>query len=334
MEVLLANPKVLVLGSVPKPWLADVSQIASVEEEPVELSLSADEMIGKLKGVDVLMPTLVPQISAKVIESCPQLKMVANIAVGYDKVDIVAATKAGVLVTNTPGVLDETCADFAFGLMLASARRIAEADRFIRSGQFEGWKSQLLLGQDIYKKTIGIIGFGRIGQAVARRAAGFGMRILYLAHRKGMTQTDLPAEPVDLDTLLRQSDFISLHCPLNKETHHLIGESQFAKLKPNCILINTARGAVIDEKALVKALEAKQLAGCGLDVFENEPAITAELLQMENVVLAPHVASATMETRAKMTQLASDSVIQALAGTLPKTAVNPEVWPTFLKRLS
>lgn len=320
------------LGSVPNEWLSEVSRIASVEEEQVEQSLSEDQLIGKLQGVDVLMPTLVPQVSKKVIESCRQLKMVANIAVGYDKVDIDAATKAGVLVTNTPGVLDETCADFAFGLMLSAARRIAEADRFVRDGHFDGWKSRLLLGYDVHDKTIGIIGFGRIGQAVARRALGFGMKVLFLAHRAGMSHPN--AQGVDLDVLLRQSDFISLHCRLTKDTHHLLGEKEFAKLKPNCILVNTARGAVVNEKALVKALAAKQLAACGLDVFEHEPQVEPELLKMENVVLAPHIASATMETRAAMTKLASNSVIQALSGTLPKTAVNPEVWPSFLKRLS
>lgn len=297
--------------------------------------ISAERLLRELADKDGIIAVLQDKFNAAVFAACPQLKVVGNVAVGYDNIDISEATRHGVLVTNTPGVLDDTTADLAFALLMSVARRIVEADRFARSGQWKHWRSDLLLGTDVSRKTIGIIGMGRIGQAMARRARGFAMNVVYTQRNRvsSVVEDSLQAQYMSMEQLLGTADFVSLHCPLNENTRHLIGEKQLALMKSNAFLINTARGPIVDEVALVKALQARSLAGAGLDVFEREPAITAELLSMDNVVLAPHVGSATVETRSAMASLAVSGVLSALRGELPENAVNPEVWPEFIKRL-
>jgi len=264
----------------------------------------------------------------ELLQSTPRLKVVANFAVGFNNVAVDSATQLGVVVTNTPGVLTETTADFAWTLLMAAARRVVEADKFARAGKFKAWGPRMFLGYDIYGKTLGLVGLGRIGQAVARRAAGFNMRVVFhdpesIPDRiiKELGVTRLP-----FDELLRVSDFISLHVPLFPETHHLLNDQTFALMKPTCIVINTSRGPVVDEKALVRAVRDGKIAGAGLDVFEREPEIEPELFAMGNVILAPHIASASHETRLRMCMMAADNLIAALKGERPPNLVNPEVW--------
>jgi glyoxylate reductase len=293
--------------------------------------LPATELLKAIKGFDAVICTLEDVISDDVMAACSNLKLVANVAVGYDNIDVEAATKRGILVTNTPGVLDETTADLAFALLMACARRVAEADRYVRDRLWKDWTPDLMLGVDVYGKTLGIIGYGRIGQAMGRRGQGFGMEVLY-TRRPGSSNTDPHA--VSLDELLARSDFVSLHCPLTKETHHLIGEKQLSLMKPGAILINTARGAVVDSTALIAALASGRLHGAALDVYEGEPKVPEELLTMDNVVLAPHIGSATVETRSAMARLAAKGALSAFAGELPANAVNPKVWPQFSANLN
>lgn len=299
--------------------------------------LAPDLLDERMKAADALICLLDDTMSEAVMSEHPRLKMIANVAVGYDNVDVEAATRCGILVTNTPGVLDETTADLAFGLILACARRIAEGDWFVRAGRWTGWTPQLMLGADVYGKTLGIVGMGRIGRAVARRAHGFGMKVLYTTRSQpaNKIQDDLPdCQWAILDELLSASDYISLHCPLTKETYHLIGERELSLVKPGSILVNTARGAILDQSALVKALESGRLRGAGLDVFEDEPHVPEPLLTLRNVVLTPHVGSASIETRSAMAELAAQGVDSAFSGKLPTNAVNSNVWERFLNRLN
>lgn len=285
-------------------------------------------LLEKVKGVDAILSLLTDTIDAEVMDAAgPNLKVIANYAVGYNNIDVEEATKRGIMVTNTPGVLTETTADLAWALMMAIARRIVEADRFVREGKFRGWEPMLLLGTDVHGATLGIVGFGRIGQAMARRALGFNMKVLYYdsARVPEQVEKELKATYVDLPTLLRESDFVSLHVPLTKETHHLIGEKELRMMKKGAYLINTARGPVVDEKALVKALKEGWIKGAALDVFENEPEVEPELLKLENVVLAPHIASASYATRSRMSIMAAENIIKALSGEIPPNLVNPEV---------
>jgi glyoxylate reductase len=299
-------------------------------------SLTAGELLKAIKGHDAVVCVFDDVMSDQVMAATPDLKVIANVAVGYDNVDVDAATRRGILVSNTPGVLNETTADLAFGLLMACARRIAEGDRYIRNRQWKGFTPDLMVGLDVYGKTLGIVGYGRIGQAMGRRAQGFGMKILYTRRSlSGGGADGSYQEPhaATLDELLAKSDFVSLHCPLNKETHHLIGERQLSLMKPDAILINTARGGVIDQGALISALARGQLRGAGLDVFADEPKVPDELIAMNNVVLTPHIGSASVETRSAMARLAAQAVLSAFAGNLPSNAVNPEVWPRFLETL-
>lgn len=285
-------------------------------------------LLEKVKGVDAILSLLTDAIDAEVMDAAgSNLKVIANYAVGYNNIDVEEATKRGIMVTNTPGVLTETTADLAWALMMAIARRIVEADRFVREGKFRGWEPMLLLGTDVHGATLGIVGFGRIGQAMARRALGFNMKVLYYDNARVPEQIEkeLKATYVDLPTLLKESDFVSLHVPLTKETHHLIGEKELRMMKRGAYLINTARGPVVDEKALVKALKEGWIKGAALDVFENEPEVEPELLKLENVVLAPHIASASYATRSKMSIMAAENIIKALSGEIPPNLVNPEV---------
>ena len=299
-----------------------------VELNSEDRILPKQELIAHLRNKDGALTLLTDAIDLEVLESTPRLKAVANFAVGFNNVAVDSATKLGVVITNTPGVLTETTADFAWTLLMAAARRVVEADKFARAGKFKAWGPKMFLGYDIYGKTLGLVGLGRIGQAVARRAAGFNMRVVFhdpesIPDRiiKELGVTRLP-----FDELLRVSDFISLHVPLFPETHHLLNDHTFALMKPTCIVINTSRGPVVDEKALVRAVRDGKIAGAGLDVFEREPEIEPELFAMENVILAPHIASASHETRLRMCMMAADNLIAALKGERPPNLVNPQVW--------
>jgi glyoxylate reductase len=259
--------------------------------------------------------------------STPGLKCVSNVAVGFDNIDVGAATAHKVMVTNTPGVLDDATADFAFTLLMATARRVVEADNFTRTGSFHGWAIDMMLGQDVFDATLGIVGIGRIGRGVAHRAKGFNMRVLYYDPQPLPPEAEeqLNAQRASLDRLIAESDFISVHVPLTQDTMHLISTPQFNAMKRNAILVNTSRGPVVDEAALVEALTAKKLAGAGLDVYEREPAVHPGLIPMPNVILAPHIASATVRTRSEMSAMAARNMATAVRGGRPPNLVNPEV---------
>lgn len=285
--------------------------------------------LGELaKDAEALVVLLAERIDDAVLQALPRLRIVANLGVGVDNIDLPAATRRGVLVTNTPEVLTEATADLAWALLLAVARRIVEADVDLRREGFPGWTFlPKHLGVDVYGKTMGIVGFGRIGQAVARRACGFAMTILYYSRtRKPKAEESLASQWTPLEDLLRESDFLVLCVPLTRETHHLIGARELSLMKREAILVNVARGPVVDEEALVSALKKGRILGAGLDVFEREPKVHPGLLALRNVVLTPHIGSATWATRRKMAALAVDNVLAALEGRRPPTLVNSEIW--------
>lgn len=286
-----------------------------------------DEVLRRVAGKEALICLLTEKINDELLDVAPTLRIVANVAVGFDNIDIPACTRRKIVATNTPGVLDETTADFAFTLLVSVARRVLEGDRLTRSGQWRGWNLDQLCGADIHGKTLGLLGFGRIGRAVARRARGFNMRILYNdAVRAPLdVEHELGARYVDRDTLLAEADFLSLHVPLMPETRHLMSGELFGKMKPTAFVINTSRGPVVDEAALVAALNAKQIAGAALDVYENEPVIHPGLVSREDVILAPHIASASVETRTKMAMMAAQNTVALFTGQRPPNALNPEV---------
>jgi glyoxylate reductase len=278
---------------------------------PIERNVLLEHLrTGKYQA---LLTTLADKVNDELLDAAPGLKIVANFAVGYDNIDLPACTKRNVLVSNTPGVLSEATADQALALILAVARRVVEGHTLVASNQWLGWAPIQLLGRDITGRTLGIIGMGRIGQEVAKRAKSFDMKVLYFNRKRDLeAELSLNVHYADLQTLLKESDVISIHCPYTKETHHLIGESELKQIKPNTILVNTARGPIIHEAALVKALQEKRLWGAGLDVFEFEPKVTDELKTMPNVVLAPHLGSATEGTRDAMITLAAEAIIAVL----------------------
>jgi glyoxylate reductase len=259
--------------------------------------------------------------------SLPGLKIVSNVAVGFDNIDLEVATRQGVMVTNTPGVLTDTTADFAFALLMAAGRRVAEGDRLLRRGGFQGWGIDMLLGQDLHGATLGLVGVGRIGGAVARRAKGFDMRILYTdaVSLPADVEQELGARRVELAELLREADFVSLHVPLTDETRHLISSEELAQMKPTAVLVNTSRGPVVDEAALAAALAEGQIFAAGLDVFEREPEVHPGLLGLENAVLTPHIASGSVRTRSEMCAIAARNMIAGLRGERPPNLLNPEV---------
>lgn len=298
--------------------------------------LAQEELQTMASDKDAIICNLTNKIDDRFFAACPDIKLVANVAVGYDNICLESARKHGVIVSNTPGVLTETTADLAFSLILGTARRITQAEKYLRDGKWTRFSLNLLLGVDVHHKTLGIVGFGRIGQAVAARARGFSMKILY-SQRKQVSQeieNSLQAEFVSLEELLKRSDFVSLHCPLTKESRDLIGKEQLQLMKKTAILINTARGAIVNESALSEALKTETIGGAGLDVYEHEPEVTEGLLEQENVVLLPHIGSASIETRTAMGQLAVDAVNNAFKGQMPTNLVNAELWDEFLKRSS
>lgn len=284
------------------------------------------EVIAGLKGRDALLCNILDRVDGELLDACPGLKVVANFGVGFNNINVAEATARKIPVTNTPGVLTDATADMAFALLLAVARRLGEGERMVRAQKWPGWQPLQLLGADVSGATLGIVGFGRIGQAVARRARAFGMRVIYWNRSAAIGALVGDATRASLEEVLRQSDFISLHVAYTSETHHMLGAPQIALMKPTAFVINTARGAVIDEVALVRALQAKQIAGAGLDVFEREPQLTPGLAELENVVLAPHLGSATIGTRTKMGMIAMKNLLAVCAGQRPPNCVNPEVF--------
>lgn len=284
---------------------------------------SKKEILRGIQGKDALISLLTDPIDKEIIDASPHLKIIANYAAGVDNIDISRATHKGIWVTNTPGVLTETTADLTWALILSIARRIIQGDGIMRQRIFKGWAPKLLLGQDVYKKTLGIIGMGEIGRAVARRAKGFNMPILYHNRtRDKSNEKKLNASFVDLETLLSHSDFITLHVPLTTETYHLIGEKEFKMMKKSAYLINTSRGKCVHETALIQALSNGWIQGAALDVFEHEPKIASRLVELSNIVLVPHIGSATRETRGKMAIMAAENVLAAFRGEIPPNCVN------------
>lgn len=306
-------------------WLKGHAEVTGNASDHV---LTTGELKAAAHDADGVLSLLTDRIDTAVLEEWPRVRVIANFAVGYNNIDLDAATRRGVLVTNTPGVLTETTADFAWCLLMATARRIVEADRFTREGRFTAWGPRMLLGHDVFGKTLGLVGFGRIGQAVARRAGGFGMRILFYDPQPVSDEVaaGLGAESASLERILRESDFISLHVPLMKETQHLLDDDAFGKMKPNCIVVNTSRGPVVDEKALVRALEQGRISGAGLDVYEREPQVEGGLLGSDRAVLAPHIASASHETRLRMCMMAAENLVAGLSGERPPNLVNAAAW--------
>ena len=294
---------------------------------PEDILLPVAQVVEACREVEGIVASGTP-VSPEVVEEAPHLRVVANVGVGYDKIDVAACTRRHILVTNTPGVVTGATADLSFALLLAVARRLVEADRYVREGHWRHWSWGCLWGTDLEGKTLGILGFGRIGQAVARRASGFSMRILYYSVDRPTPEREqeLGAHYVDRETLLREADFLSIHVPLAPDTNRLIGAAEFALMKPTAFLINTSRGKVVEETALVDALQSKRIAGAGLDVFEFEPQIHPALLAMPNVVVTPHMGTATRETRLAMALMGADNLLAALAGQRPPNLVNPEVW--------
>jgi len=295
----------------------------AVDYNDSDLPLPKKELIRRLQGKDGLICHIISTIDEEVFAGCPTLKVVANVAVGFNNIDVAAAKRHGVVVTNTPDVLTETTADFAWALLMATARRVVEADHYARAGAWKAWKWDVLWGADVYGKTLGIVGFGRIGRAVARRASGFNMRVLYhdAVRADATAERDLRATLVSKDTLLAEADFVTLHTNLTPETRHLIDDAALRRMKKTAILVNAARGPIVDEAALVRALSERRIAAAGLDVFEEEPTIHPGLLSLQNVVLAPHIASASHDTRIGMATLAVRNCMAVLEGKPPLTPV-------------
>jgi glyoxylate reductase len=314
--------RVLVTREIPEAGLRPLEDfdVTILSERPSERG----ELLEAAQGIDGVLSTLTEKIDAEFMNTAGEnLKVVANMAVGYDNVDVATANERGIVVTNTPDVLDETTADTAFMLMLAAARRLGEGERIVRSGRWEAWGPKMLLGPDVWGKKLGIVGFGRIGQALARRARGFDMEVLYSARsRREEAEGELDARYLELDELLGECDFLSLHTPLTEETTHLIGAGELGRMKPEAVLVNTSRGPVVDEAALAEALAEGRIFAAGLDVYENEPEVHPRLLELENVVLAPHIGSASLETRDKMAALAGEDLRAVLRSEQPKNPVN------------
>ena len=326
-EKKLSRPKVFITRPLPRAAIERIATRCEVTVNPEDVRLPPAQMVEACREIEGLVTSSTP-VSAEVLEQAPHLRVVSAVAVGYDIIDVAACTRRRILVTNTPGVVTEATADLSFALLMAVARRLVEADRYVREGHWHYWQWGNMWGTDLAGKTLGILGFGRIGQAVARRARGFSMRILYhsLDRPTPEREHELGAQYVDRETLLREADFLSIHVPLAPDTNHLIGAAELALMKPTALLINTSRGRVVEEAALIEALQSKRIAGAGLDVFEFEPQIHPALLAMSNVVVTPHMGTATRETRLAMAMTGADNLLAALAGQRPPNLVNPEVW--------
>jgi len=321
------RPKVLITRKIFHEAVAIVREHFEVEVNQSDTRLSPKMLIEKLQGKTGAIILLTERIDEEVLSHCPDLKIVSNVAVGYDNIDVDACIHRGVMVTNTPGVLDDTTADFAWALMLATARRVVEADQYLRSSKWKGWGLMQFLGYDVHHKVLGICGLGRIGQRVARRAKGFDMKIVYtdIIRMPQSNEEELGVRFIDKKTLFMESDFVTLHVPLIPETRHYVSTAELDLMKPTAILINASRGPVVDEKALVQALQGGKIAGAGLDVYEREPEIEPALIRMKNAVLVPHIASASYETRLRMAKMAAENLVAGLTGRRPPNLVNDEV---------
>jgi lactate dehydrogenase-like 2-hydroxyacid dehydrogenase len=319
------KPRILVTREVFDEVLAFLASELEVESNQQDRVLAPEELRARLQDKDGVMCALTDRIDAALIAACPRLKVVGNIAVGYNNIDVPACSARGIAVTNTPGVLDETTADLVWALLLATARRLTEAEAYLRNGEWTGWYLKQLLGTDVHHATLGIVGMGRIGQAIARRAAGFEMPLLYHNRRRLQPPIEarLNARYVSMDELLASSDFVVLQVPYSAETHHLIGAAELARMKRSAILVNAARGGVVDDAALIAALANGTIRAAGLDVFENEPHFNPGFLQLKNVVLAPHIGSSTHTTRLAMAMTAARNVVAVLTGKLAPNRVNP-----------
>jgi glyoxylate reductase len=319
--------KVYITRRIPDEAIELLEEHFDVEINPEDRVLLREELLEKVKGKDAVLCLITDNIDKEVFEAAgEQCKIFANYGVGYNNIDIVAATQSNVVITNTPGVLDDATADLAWALLMAVSRRIVPADKFTRNGAFQAWDPMMFLGRDITGKTLGLVGAGRIGSNFAKKAKAFDMKILYTSLKQNpKIESELGAIYVDKETLLKEADFVSLHVPLLPSTTHYISEKEFSIMKKTAVIVNTSRGPVIDEKALVKALKQGEIWGAGLDVYEQEPDIEPELLDMYNVVIVPHIASATMETRTNMGLIAARNIIKVLKGEKPDTCVNVEV---------
>lgn len=318
--------KVLVTRDLFTEVIDYLRQYFDVQANPADTVMSPEALAAALADKDGAVTTLTERIDAALLARCPRLRAVCNVAVGFNNIDVAACSAKGVMVTNTPGVLDEATADFTWALILATARRLTEAEAWLRAGEWKIWRLKQFLGGDIHGATLGIVGMGRIGRAVARRARGFEMKVLYHNTRRVSEETErsLDASYVSLDELLARADIVTLHVPYSPATHHLIGAARLAKMKRSALLVNAARGGVVDDTALIAALKAGRIAGAGLDVFENEPNFAKEFLELKNVVLAPHIGSSTEATRRKMAMTAAENLVLALTAGRPPNLVNPE----------
>lgn len=319
--------KVYITRRIPDEAIELLEEHFQVEINSQDRVLTREELLEKVIGMDAVLCLITDNIDSEVLEAAGvDCKIFANYGVGYNNIDTAAATERGIIITNTPGVLDDATADLAWTLLMAVSRRIVAADKFTRNGAFQSWDPMMFLGRDITGKTLGLIGAGRIGFNFAKKAKAFDMKILYTGLRhNSKIEEELGAIYVDKETLLREADFVSLHVPLVPSTTHYISEKEFSLMKKTSVIVNTSRGPVIDEKALVKALKQGEIWGAGLDVYENEPDLEPELLDMYNVTIVPHIASATMETRTKMGLIAANNIIKVLMGERPDTCVNTEV---------
>ncbi len=321
------KPKILITRAVFPDVVERLSNHFEVEANQQDHILSEADLIKKLQDKQGVFANSVDRISASLMQSCPHLKAVCNMAVGYNNIDVPAATAAGILVTNTPDVLNETTADFGWALLMATARRITESEHFLRAGKWEKWTYDGFLGADIHGAALGVIGMGRIGQAIARRSMGFDMQVIY--HNRSRLSPELEAQAnhaqyMSREDVLRKADHVILALPYSAAVHHYIGVAEIAMMQPTATLINIARGGIVDDAALIAALKARRIAAAGLDVFENEPAFNPEFLSLSNVVLTPHIASASEPTRRAMANCAADNLIAALSGNRPPNLLNPD----------
>ena len=320
--------KILITGRLPDHFIEELSKAFDVEANPYDRPMPREEILRAVADREGLLSMITDVVDQTLLDCAPRLRMIANFGVGYNNIDVRAATARGIPVTNTPGVLTDATADLTFALILAAGRRLMEGDRLIRQSNFPAWAPFNFLGSEVSGKILGIVGMGRIGKAVACRARGFGMPVIY-HNRSRIDPTEeknLGAEYTDFEALLSRADFVSLHVPLTDETRHLIGSAEIKWMKKGAFLINTSRGPVVDEEALLSALRGHEIAGAALDVYEHEPVLTPGLTALDNIVLLPHIGSATIETRERMARLAIDNLVSGLSGKRPPHLVNPEVW--------
>ncbi len=327
-------PSVFVTRQIPKAGLSLLRGCAQVKVWEGELPPPREVLLEEARAADGLLTLLTDTIDAELMDAAPRLRVVSNYAIGYDNIDVPAATERGIVVCNTPGILTDTTADFAFTLMACVARRVVEAEKYVRAGRWRTWGPMLCLGYDLHGATLGLVGLGRIGAAVAKRASGFDMRLLYYdVNRQPSLEQDLGLVFADLETLLSESDFISLHTPLTSKTYHMIGAEQFGLMKETAIFVNTSRGQVVDQAALYDALAGGRIAGAGLDVTDPEPIDPHDpLLELDNCLVVPHIASASIATRTLMATMAAENLVAGLQGRMPRNPVNPEVFDSKERR--